>query len=134
MAEFASDGLPMEKLCVETLNYPFEQVEAVINDYETAVCLDVGHLMLRGEPLEPFLERYGRRIREVHLHDVKTVRHSPNLVTQHDHFALGDGGLDMEGIVRTLRVHGFNGPVVLEILQDRSISSVSTLKSLLDAL
>ncbi len=122
-------------ICVENLPiFPMEYLAAFVDRCGVSVCLDLGHLTLRGEPLDLFLERYGRRIREVHLHDVKTVRHSPNLMTQYDHFALGDGDLDLEGIVRTLRAHGFNGPVVLEILKDRSISSVSRLKRLLDTL
>ena len=71
MEAFHSAGLPMERLCIETLDYPFERVEAIINDYETAVCLDVGHILLYGYPLAAYLGRYFEHCPVIHLHGIR---------------------------------------------------------------
>ena len=64
--------LKPEEICVENLlSYPMDFIGPLVEELGMSVCLDVGHLAVRGEPLDDFLDRYGRRVREVHLHDVK---------------------------------------------------------------
>ncbi len=58
------------QLCVETLNYPFEQVAPVVLDLDLSVCLDVGHLIGCGFDLEKNVEEWLPRSRVVHLHGV----------------------------------------------------------------
>jgi sugar phosphate isomerase/epimerase len=57
--------------CVETLSYPFDWVEDIVARHGFSVCLDVGHLLLRGDSLAGALDRYGDRTRVVHLHGVR---------------------------------------------------------------
>jgi hypothetical protein len=40
----------------------------------TPLCMDCGHLLLEGRHPTRFFERYGERIREIHLHDVDTEK------------------------------------------------------------
>jgi sugar phosphate isomerase/epimerase len=55
-------------LCVETLSYPFQLVEDLIERRGLGICLDVGHVILYHQPLDLYLERYLPRTRVIHLH------------------------------------------------------------------
>jgi len=124
--------LKPEEICVENLlSYPMDFVGPLVEELGLSVCLDVGHLTVRGEPLDDFLHRYGRRVREVHLHDVKRVRYGPFVSVQIDHHALGQGELPIEKVLRGLQATGFSGPIVLETLHDSQMTSIARLKTLL---
>ena len=56
---------------------------------------------------EPFLERYGRRLAALHLHDNNGVRDLHHLPF--------DGDIDWEGLVARLRQTGYAGSVALEV-------------------
>jgi len=58
-------------LCVETLDYRYEIIEDIINDYDLSVCLDIGHLLLCGHMPEEYLDRYLPRTRVLHLHGIE---------------------------------------------------------------
>ncbi|MFZ2957655.1 MAG: cobamide remodeling phosphodiesterase CbiR [Candidatus Ozemobacteraceae bacterium] len=58
------------RLCVETLEYPFELVEPVVEELDLAVCLDIGHLLLMGRHVRSHLDRLAGRIRIVHAHGI----------------------------------------------------------------
>ena len=60
-----------ELLCVETLTYPFAWVEPIVAEFGASICLDVGHVLLAGEGLEGYLDRYLMRTRVVHLHGIR---------------------------------------------------------------
>lgn len=64
-------GVDPRMLCIETLDYPFEWVEGVVETSGLSVCLDVGHLLLHGQAVEPLLERHLGRTRIIHLHAVE---------------------------------------------------------------
>ena len=126
--------LPPPSLCLENLPaFPMEFLLPLVRDFPVSVCLDIGHLHLRGESLHDFWARFGPRTREIHLHDVKIVRPGPNLLLQHDHHALGEGDLDIEGILDTLNRWAYSGPLVLETLHDPEMRSVGKLRSMLQA-
>ncbi len=123
--------LSPERICLENLpGISFEIVSPLIERYGLSVCLDIGHLILRGDPLPEFLDRYGPILREVHLHDVKRLRYGPNVSVRIDHHALGEGELRFPEILRALGEAGFSGPLVLEILQEASERSIRRLTSL----
>lgn len=94
-------------LCLENLDYPFEWCVPLLSKLDCAVCMDVGHLWLRGEDWKGHRMRYGERIRIVHLHGMAGGR---------DHLGLGvmkrevlsgilDGLADYSGVL-TLEVFG----------------------------
>jgi sugar phosphate isomerase/epimerase len=70
VGELLAAGARPRDLCVETLGYPFEVVEPVVLEHDLSVCLDVGHLLLRWQSPEAFLDRHLARCRIVHLHGV----------------------------------------------------------------
>jgi sugar phosphate isomerase/epimerase len=127
--------LEPEEICVENLlSYPMDFIGPLVEELGLSVCLDVGHLVVRGEPLDDFLDHYGPRVREVHLHDVKNLRYGPFVSARTDHHALGQGELPVEKVLRDLQATGFAGPIVLETLHDRQMMSIARLKTLLDQL
>ncbi len=69
--ELLDHGVPPDRICVETLDYPFELVEPLIGELGLSVCLDVGHLLLYGRCVESHLERLIERCRVVHLHGIR---------------------------------------------------------------
>ena len=127
-----TDFLDPKRVCIENLPYySMDFLDRFVDELDLSVCLDIGHLTLRGETLEDFLRKFKVRVREVHLHDVKNVRYGPNVLTQVDHHALGDGNLDMERIIHTLHTFGFSGALVLETLHDKEMNSIRILNDLL---
>lgn len=61
-------GLDPEMLCIETLDYPYELIEPVVNRHGMSICLDAGHLVFFGYSLGGYLDRYLPRTRVIHLH------------------------------------------------------------------
>ena len=69
--ELLRAGLPSELTCVETLDYPFELVEAIVAEHKLSICLDLGHLFLYGYSLQEYLDRYAQKCRVFHLHGIE---------------------------------------------------------------
>jgi sugar phosphate isomerase/epimerase len=63
-----------ENISIETLMYPFEWVDEIIARFNLSVCIDVGHLILRGSELEPLFTRYAQATPIIHLHGVENKR------------------------------------------------------------
>lgn len=60
-----------EDLCVEFLDYPYDIIEDIVNEYGLSVCLDVGHLLLYGYTPEDYIDRYLPQTRVLHLHGIE---------------------------------------------------------------
>ena len=61
-------SVPASEFCVENLNYPFELVWPVVEEFGLSVTLDVGHLEYYGFPTGEYLERYLPYARVLHMH------------------------------------------------------------------
>ncbi len=110
------DLVPAERLCLENLEIiPFaEFVLPLVEEYDLAVCLDVGHLAYQGLRAEDLLDLCFDRIREVHLHDVtrKIIGLQCVLLTAHQ--TLGVGERPYGDVLRLLRERQFAGCVIVE--------------------
>ncbi|MGO1050682.1 TIM barrel protein [Crossiella sp. CA198] len=105
------------------------EVERFLADSDLELCLDTGHLLIGGtDPVELAREHAGR-IGHVHLKDVRAevaarVRDGElpyaTAVGQGLYVPLGDGDVDIAGIVRFLRDAGYQGWYVLE--QDTALA------------
>jgi hypothetical protein len=63
-----------EKFVVENVRLArFRELIALLPP-DTGLCMDTGHLLLEGASPAAFAQRYGERIREVHLHDTGPPR------------------------------------------------------------
>lgn len=79
MTQLVSADVPSETISVETLDYPFEWVDPLLNDLNLMVCLDLGHLMVHGFDCRTAFDTYGSKTSIMHLHGVEQTR---------DHLAL----------------------------------------------
>lgn len=72
--------------------------------------LDIGHcnLMVRQNTTGEIMERYGNRLRHVHLHDNKGG--AADL-----HMPLGTGTVDVPRHIAMLQDHGYDGTITLEV-------------------
>ncbi|RKY90554.1 MAG: hypothetical protein DRQ13_12465 [Ignavibacteriae bacterium] len=69
--QLISYGVKAEEISIETLDYPFKWVEEIISNFKFAVCMDVGHLIIRGTDLKSFFNKYCDNIDIIHLHGVE---------------------------------------------------------------
>ncbi len=77
------------------------------------VCLDTGHLLLSGGTIGRFLEEYGERIGEIHLHGVQDGR---------DHRSFEPGEDWFGELVPFLR--GFRGTLELEVFSMAEVRAI----------
>lgn len=98
-------GVNSRKISVETLRYPFEWTENIIEKFDLSVCMDIGHLFKYGFDAESVFGRYLSRISIIHLHGVRDGK---------DHIALDNLSSEHGRIVRDI-LKKFKGFVSLEI-------------------
>jgi sugar phosphate isomerase/epimerase len=63
-------GIRPDRVCVETLGYPFAFLRDIVHQMGLSVCLDVGHVLLSGQDVDECMDLYLDRTRVVHLHGV----------------------------------------------------------------
>ncbi len=68
ISDLLAGGLDGKLLAVETLTYPFQWIEPIIEDFDLSVCIDFGHLALSGQDLEDVFRRNFHRAAVIHLH------------------------------------------------------------------
>ena len=71
VADLLGTGIQSYLFCVETLDYPFALVDPIVYEFELSVCLDIGHILLKGYPLDAYLAKYHDRIRVFHAHGIR---------------------------------------------------------------
>ena len=59
-----------ELLCVETLSYPFDLVDDIVDRFNLSICLDIGHIILGEFDLEEYYKRYLKRTKVFHVHGI----------------------------------------------------------------
>jgi inosose dehydratase len=99
-----------------------EHVERVLSESTTLLCLDTGHLRVGGADPLALARTAPERIAHVHLKDVdmQSAKHLQEGSGYRDavrsglYRPLGEGDVDIEGIVRTLEGSGYQGWYVLE--------------------
>jgi inosose dehydratase len=100
-----------------------EEIEEMLRRTDIGLCLDTGHLVIGGgDPLRAVAD-WGARINHVHLKDVRRL--VIDGVVARDGLMmdfwregafcpLGDGDLDIDGVLRAIRDAGFSGWLVVE--------------------
>ncbi len=69
--EILQCGIDPSQISIETLGYPFEWIEKIVNDFGFSICIDIGHLLLRNVDLRSYLEKYLKDSSIVHLHGIQ---------------------------------------------------------------
>jgi len=99
------------------------EIERLLELTDVGLCLDTGHLLLgRGEPITAIRD-WAPRINQVHLKDARLAR-LEEIVAQaapveeiwrrQAFCALGDGDIDVAGVLRSLGEIGYSGWLVVE--------------------
>lgn len=127
-------GVASKKFALESIEFPFEITWNVAERLNTSICLDTGHV-LSGQSgstdVLEFVDRYHRRLTEIHLHDgaVKPVR--GKRFSYFDHQVLGCGDLPLVEFFSKLEEHGFDGPVIFELNREDALESLKVIRKLL---
>ena len=87
--------------------------EAISSD-AFGFCLDVGHHnVFADEPLEKWIDAFGEKIMEVHLHD--------NDGKEDSHWAIGTGNVDFSGLFQRIRTKGLQPTITLEPHEEETL-------------
>jgi sugar phosphate isomerase/epimerase len=101
-----------EKFTVETLDYPFAGVEPLVERFGLSVCVDLGHLFVRGFDPLPIFARHESRISVIHLHGVAGGR---------DHLSLSRMEPAFVDVTRTLLAE-YTGVVSIEVFSAAALT------------
>ena len=108
-----------------------DEVQRVLENSSISLCLDTGHLLIGGTDPAALTRQAPDRIAHTHLKDVdaslaKRVQAGEltytEAVREGMYRILGQGDVDIAGVIRELESHGYDGWYVLEqdtILQDK---------------
>jgi inosose dehydratase len=108
---------------VGTMVETADDVDRVIEGTEVGICVDTGHLVVAGGDPVALARQVPERVRHVHLKDVDaamaaTVRSGEvgfgDAVRAGMFRALGEGDVDIAGMIATLEGAGYDGWYVLE--------------------
>ncbi|MDM8535996.1 cobamide remodeling phosphodiesterase CbiR [Desulfobacterales bacterium HSG17] len=104
-------GIKSSLISVETLEYPFEWVKPLINDFNLSICMDIGHLFLYNFDPESFYDKFSDKISIIHLHGVRDKQ---------DHISLEKLSQDHMQIVKKI-LKQFKGIVSLEVFSYKNL-------------
>jgi sugar phosphate isomerase/epimerase len=72
-------GVQCPDLCIETLDYPLEWIDKILQEYDLRICLDMGHLIVNHENIDRTYHAFAEQTRMIHLHGVKNGKDHLNL-------------------------------------------------------
>lgn len=105
LEEIKEHRIDPNRISIETLGYPFEWIEEIIKQFGFSICLDIGHILIHGQDLRLYFEKYLVDTSIIHLHGVENGI---------DH--LGIDRLPEPALMLTLfHLRNFNGIVSIEV-------------------
>lgn len=66
--EIIKSGMEPGRISIETLGYPFEWIEDIIKEFGFSICLDIGHILIYGQNLKLYFDKYLLSTSMIHLH------------------------------------------------------------------
>lgn len=126
-------GISADHLSIETLFYPFDWIGDVVRGLNLSVCLDTGHLMVKGGDVGRLYAEYADIISILHVHGVCRHNVSEHGVYQHggsdpdecrliDHQSLDRVSPEKAKAILAL-LRQFKGVVSLEVFSFRKLSA-----------
>lgn len=116
------------RLAIENIEFPFEFTREVVDELDTGICFDTGHLLTKqsgDESVFEFYRKHRDRIVEVHLNDGIDTK-TPG--KHEDHLVIGKGELLVRDFLLELKKDAFNGPLIFELTTEEVIESLQTIK------
>ena len=129
----AETGIPSRKLAVETIEFPLEMMLALVNELNTSICFDTGHVLAGfSGPVDFFdaLEKCLPRIAQIHLHDSPSLERTGQIGYGKDHQALGQGDLDVSRFLNRLKIANFAGPLIFELTVAEALASMGMINAI----
>lgn len=77
-------------------------------------CVDTGHYLRSDEDPVEVVQKLGKRVFGVHLKDVRTIRDAETKGTRKQFTILGEGDLNLIGLLRELRAQGYSRNLSIE--------------------
>ena len=118
-----------------------DEIDRLMDDGSAGLCVDTGHAAYAGIRPEALIERYGSRVRHVHLKDVdgRVLAHARDAelsfwdaLEEGVFCPLGAGVVDFAAVIAALDAAGYAGHATIE--QDRVPGSGAPLDDLTDSL
>lgn len=126
-------GTTPRMLAIETVEFPFDLTLEIAEALDLSLCLDTGHVLVGFSgpmSVEQVLEASLPRLAEVHLHDGPWQGPEQAIAYGKDHRPLGEGDLDVAGLLDRLEVEGFSGPLIFELQVEEALASLEVIRSL----
>jgi sugar phosphate isomerase/epimerase len=118
------------KIAVENVEFPFEITYELVEQYNTSICFDTGHLLTHYSGTESVIEfyrKYRERIVELHLHDGSYEKRE-GVIVHRDHIPLGRGVMPVRDFLRELLKSKFNGPIIFELSNEEVKESLDYIR------
>ena len=113
LEKLVTGGIRPQSIAVETLDFPLDLLDGIIDDLDLSICLDLGHLMAGAVDIKSVYKRYRSKTTIIHLHAFKKDR---------DHLALDQ--LSTEYIQAALWIlRQFTRTVSLEVFSFESLQA-----------
>ncbi|UCH05044.1 MAG: sugar phosphate isomerase/epimerase, partial [Candidatus Thorarchaeota archaeon] len=119
------------KLAIENVEFPFDFTRDIVDELNTSICFDTGHLLTKqcgDEPLSEFYRKHRDRITEIHLNDGLAEKDEAG--GHQDHLVLGTGDMPVREFLLELVKDNFEGPLIFEMPHEDAIESLSTIRNL----
>ncbi len=142
MAAYATDSvreiltkteINSRRLAIENVEFPVSITRQIVEDCNTSICFDTGHLLTHYSGTESIIDFYRAhrdRIIEIHLHDGR-YRELNGIPIHNDHMALGQGDMPIrEFLVQLIDSH-FKGPLVFELTAKEVNESLNCIRRIL---
>ena len=98
---------PRSRFAVETLAWDLREIDDILRSLGLSVCIDIGHLLLRGDDVPSVFELFSGRVAMIHLHGVHEGR---------DHVALDRLAAPARAMIsRTVREARYTRGLSLEV-------------------
>jgi len=102
----AISWLDKSKICVESLGYPIDWHQPIVDQYGFSYCLDMGHLWKYEADWEAECEKYLAQTRVIHLHGVSEGK---------DHISLKKSKMEILSRFANTCLRGYSNVVTLEL-------------------
>ncbi len=115
------------RLAIENIEFPFEITRNLVDEYDTSICFDTGHLLTKYSGSESVSEFYGKhkdRIVELHLHD-GSYHEIGDTAIHRDHIPLGQGEMPVREFLLELVKDEFDGPLIFELTGSEVMESLA---------
>lgn len=113
LEKLVAGGMRPQSIAVETLDYPLNLLDGIIEDLDLRICLDLGHLMAAAVDIKSVYERYRSKTSIIHLHAFKKGR---------DHLALDQLSTEYNQAVLWI-LRQFTRTVSLEVFSFASLQA-----------